>query len=123
MKTINIKKGDKVIVLSGRDKGKTGLVERVSHKTATLLVEGVNIVKKHVKPSQKNPSGGIAEVVKPMPAGKVQLVCPNCGKPTRISFTVTAKTKTRVCKKCGKPIVETKTAEKEKSAAKGKGAK
>lgn len=83
-----------------------------------VLVEGVNIVKKHVKPSQKNPSGGIAEVVKPMPAGKIQLVCPNCGKAARVGFSKAGSSKIRVCKKCGKQIADTKTAEKKKETKK-----
>jgi large subunit ribosomal protein L24 len=108
MKKINLKKGDKVIVLSGRDKGKTGIIDRVIVKTASVLVEGVNIVKKHVKVSKKFPSGGVAEVVKPITIAKVQLICPNCGKPTRVGYAKTGTEKNRVCKKCKKTIVATK---------------
>lgn len=112
MKKLSIKKGDKIIVLSGRDKGKTGIVDHVIVKTASVLVEGVNIVKKHVKVSKKYPTGGVVEVVKPLAIGKVELICPNCGKPTRVSYVKTGTEKNRVCKKCKKTIVATKVGEK-----------
>ena len=128
MKTnkLQLKKGDKVIVLSGRDKGKTGIIDRVSVKTATVLVEGVNIVKKHVKVSKKYPTGGVVEIVKPLSVAKVQLICPSCGKATRVGVSATGKEKNRVCKKCGKAITTAKTeakvdkTEKSKSKAKEK---
>jgi large subunit ribosomal protein L24 len=121
---LNLKKGDKVIVLSGRDKGKTGIIDRVSVKAAAVLVEGVNIVKKHVKVSKKYPTGGVAEVVKPLSVSKVQLICPSCGKPTRVGYAKAGNEKTRVCKKCGKTIatnkVGTKTEETGKETKKKK---
>lgn len=124
MSKINLKKNDKVIVLTGRDKGKTGIVDKVSLKTASVLVEGLNIVKKHVKVSKKYPQGGVVEVVKPISVSKVQLVCPNCGKPTRIAYDTTGKEKMRVCKKCKKTIITGKrTDEPKKATAKPKGGK
>lgn len=109
-----LKKGDKVIVLAGKDKGKTGSVERVLSKTAQVVVSGVNQVKKHVKVSKKYPTGGIADVVKPISSGKVALLCPSCNKPTRIGFETKGKEKNRVCKKCGKVIGKAKSEVKEK---------
>lgn len=105
---INLKKGDKVIVLSGKDRGKTGLIDRVSVKSAEIIVNGMNIMKKHVKVSKKYPSGGVVEIARPMPVGKVQVICPVCNKPTRIGFEIKGKEKNRVCKKCHKVIVASK---------------
>jgi len=115
---INLKKGDKVIFLSGRDKGKTGIIDRVSAKTSSVLVEGINIVKKHVKVSKKYPSGGVAEVVKPIKSSKVQLICTNCNKPTRVALSEAGKEKIRVCKKCGKNITVAKIESKDIKPAK-----
>lgn len=103
MAILKVKKGDKVMILSGKDKGKTGLVERVFTKTSQVLVSGVNVVKKHAKATKQNPAGGVVEMAKPLPTGKVIVVCPNCGKPTRIGYSQ-GKTKERICKKCGKAI-------------------
>lgn len=105
---MNLKKGDKVIALAGKDKGKTALIERVFAKNGKLIAAKLNTVKKHVKVSKKYPSGGTVEVSQPMPAGKVQLVCPSCNKPTRIGYMVKGKEKTRICKKCGKAITVAK---------------
>lgn len=101
---MKIKKNDKVMILAGKDKGKTGTVERVFAKTGKILVAGTNIVKKHVKVSKKNPAGGVVEIARPMLVGKVILVCPSCGKPTRVGTATSGKEKTRVCKKCNKVI-------------------
>lgn len=105
---MKIKKGDKVLVLAGKDKGKAGVVERVFTKTGEIIVAGANIVKKHVKVSKKYPSGGVVEIARPMLAGKVELICPNCGKATRVGYDIKGKDKARVCKKCGKAIVAEK---------------
>lgn len=109
--TIKLKKGDKVMILSGKDNGKTGIIDRMLVKSGKLVVAGRNTVKKHVKVSKKNPAGGIVEIAMPMPVGKVILVCPNCGKPTRVGFETTGKEKNRVCKKCGKVVKQVKKEE------------
>lgn len=108
MNKIKIKKGDKVVVLSGKDKGKTGEVEKVITKERKIVVSKVNILKKHVKVSKENPAGGILEVEKAIPVSKVELVCPSCGKRTRVGYEKKGKTKSRVCKKCNKSIDEKK---------------
>jgi len=100
---MKLKKSDNVMVMAGRDKGKTGAVSRLFPATDQVLVEGLNVVKRHTKPSNKNPRGGILEIAKPMPAGKVALVCPSCKKPTRIGYQL-GKTKQRICKKCGNTV-------------------
>ena len=81
---MKIKKGDKVQVLSGNDKGKTGEVMSVIPKTNKVIVKGVNIRKKHVKPRKQGEEGGIISVECAIPAAKVNVVCSKCGKATRI---------------------------------------
>lgn len=102
------------MVLAGKDKGKTGTVERAIIKTTSVIVSGVNIVKKHVKVSKKNPAGGIVEMNRPLAVGKVILVCPACGKPTRVGYQTKGKEKNRICKKCGKTITAAAKESKEK---------
>ncbi len=101
---LKIKKGDKVQVLSGNDKGKSGKVLEVTPKTQKVLVEGINIKKKHVKPRKQGEEGGIISKEFPINSCKVNVVCPKCGKPTRIGFEMDKENKVRVCKKCGAKI-------------------
>ena len=98
---MKIKKDDKVIVLSGKDKGKQGKVLVADPKAMKLTVEGVNVATKHQKPRKQGEEGGIIKVETPIYASKVQLVCPKCGKATRVGHKVTESGKVRVCKKCG----------------------
>ena len=85
MYKLKIKKGDTVQVLSGRDKGKQGKVLGVFPKTGKLIVEKINMIKRHTRPNQKNQQGGIIEKTAPLPVGKVMLVAPGANKPTRVS--------------------------------------
>ena len=101
---MNIKKDDKVIVLSGKDKGKQGKVLVAEPKTDKVIVEGVNTASKHQKPRKQGEEGGIIKAETPIYAAKVQLVCPKCGKPTRVGHKITDGKKVRVCKKCGAEI-------------------
>ncbi len=101
---MRIKKGDKVQVLSGNDKGKTGEVLGTSPKTDKIIVKDVNVRTKHTKPTKMNQQGGIIEMECPMPAAKVNLVCPKCSKVTRVGYLVKGEEKVRVCKKCNKEI-------------------
>ena len=98
---MRIKKGDTVKVLSGNDKGKTGEVLEVIPKTQKVIVKGVNIRKKHIKPRKQGEEGGIIPREGAMPAAKVNVVCPKCGKATKIGYTIEKDQKVRVCKKCG----------------------
>ena len=98
---MRIKKGDNVSVLSGNDKGKTGEVLEVMPKTDKIIVKGVNIRKKHVKPRKAGEEGGIISVECAIPSSKVNVVCPKCGKVTKVGYTVEKDQKVRVCKKCG----------------------
>ena len=101
MKKLHIKKGDKVIVISGDDKGKTGKVVEVSPKEGKVIVSGVHLVKKHVKPRPPQEAGGIVEVEGAIYASKVQLYCDKCKKATRAAHKIDGEKKTRVCAKCG----------------------
>lgn len=101
---LRIKKGDTVKVLSGNDKNKTGKVLEVIPKTEKILVEGVNVKVKHVKPRRAGEEGGIKSLEFPIHASKVNVVCPKCGKATRIGFELDKDNKVRVCKKCGAKI-------------------
>lgn len=102
---LRVKKGDRVVVLSGKDKDKTGRILSVLPKKEKVIVEGVNIIKKHQKPTRKYPQGGIIEKEAPIHISKVMLVCPKCDKPTRIGARILEDgTKVRVCKKCKEVI-------------------
>ncbi|ADE56773.1 MAG: 50S ribosomal protein L24 [Aminobacterium colombiense] len=105
MSKIRVKKGDFVKVISGKDKGKEGKVLRNIPKEGKVVVEGVNMVTRHVKPSQKNPQAGIVKQEAPLYAAKVMLVCPACGKATRVGRAyLESGQKVRVCKECGEIV-------------------
>lgn len=102
---IHVKKGDTVYLVSGKDKGKTGKVIKVFTSKGRVVVEGVNMVTKHLKPSQMNPQGGVVKRPAPMFSAKVMLYCEKCSKPTRITKKVLEDgTKVRVCKHCGEVL-------------------
>ena len=131
-KVPEIRKGDTVVVLSGKDAGKRGTVERVIRRApsprgtrsvfrrgsaaggVSVVIEGINIAKRHTKPRQtasstdrmpKIQQGGILEIAQPVPVGKVMLVCGSCGKPTRIAHrTLDNGRRVRVCKNCGEQL-------------------
>ena len=98
---MNFVKGDKVIVISGNDKGKTGTIQKVFPKTNRVVVENVNVRKKHKKPTQQNPEGSILEIYAPIDASNVMLVDPKTKKPTRIGHTIVKGKKVRVAKASG----------------------
>ena len=102
---MNIKKGDTVVVLSGKDKGKQGKVLEVQPKAGKVIVEKVNVVSRHTKPRKQGDQGGILKKEAPIYACKVQRVCPKCNMPTRPAHTLLADgKKVCVCKKCGAEI-------------------
>ena len=98
---MNVKKGDTVVVLSGKDKGKKGKVLSVDPANGKVIVEKVNMVSRHTKPRRQGEEGGILQKEAPIYACKVQKVCPKCNKPTRIGHKVEGGKKVRICKKCG----------------------
>ena len=101
---MKIRKGDNVKVLSGNEKRKTGEVLEVIPKTEKIIVKGVNVRKKHVKPRKQGEEGGIIPVECSIHASKVNVVCPKCGKATKIGYEIEKDQKVRVCKKCGTKI-------------------
>ena len=101
---MHVKKGDKVMVISGKDKGKTGVILSAVPKKDRVFVEGVNIVKKHVKPNQLNPQGGIVSQEAAIHVSNVMLIDPKTGEPTRVGFKVEDGKKVRVAKKSGNVI-------------------
>ena len=101
MNNLHVKKGDEVVVINGKNRGKRGKVMEVSPKEGKVIVEGVNVVTKHVKPRQMGEPGGLIKAESALYADKVQLICPKCGKPTRVGHDVDKNgKKVRVCKKC-----------------------
>jgi len=102
---MKIRKDDKVIILSGKDKGKKGKVLKAIPRDGRVIVENVNIVKKHQRPKKQGEKGQRIEVASPIDVSKVMLICPKCGKNTRVGYKVLEnKEKVRVCKKCGQEI-------------------
>lgn len=105
IENVHIRTGDKVIVTSGKDKGKIGNVKEIIPAGAKVIVEGLNMITKAVKP---NPAagnqGGLVKMEAPMSTSKVMLYCPNCEKPTRIKKEIVKDKKTRVCKKCAEHL-------------------
>lgn len=100
-----IRKNDTVMVMSGKDRGKQGKVARFFPEEGRLVVEGVNIIKRHSRPRSAAQQGGIIEREAPISASNVSFLCNNCGKPTRIGFKLLeGGAKVRVCKKCGEVV-------------------
>jgi len=97
---MKIKKNDLVMVSKGKDKGKTGKVERVILKSGKIVISGINIYKKHGKPTKKNPKGGIIDITVPVRVENVAVVCPSCSKPSKIGYKIMKDNKARICKKC-----------------------
>ena len=101
MNKIHVKRDDTVIIVSGDDKGKVGKVLEVSPKEGKIIVEGVNLVKKHVKPRPPKENGGIVDAEAPLYASKAQLYCSACKAAIRAKHQMKGDTKIRVCAKCG----------------------
>ncbi|MEK7096494.1 MAG: 50S ribosomal protein L24 [Patescibacteria group bacterium] len=101
---MKLRRGDNVMILAGKDGGKTGIIERVAPKEGRVVVKGLNMAKKHVKPSRKNPQGGILDINLPLQISNVGLVCPSCGKTTRVGYAIKDKVKSRICRKCGQSV-------------------
>lgn len=101
---MHVKKGDKVKVITGKDKGKEGTILEAYPKKERVLVEGVNYVKKHAKPSQENPQGGILNQEAPIHVSNVMPVDPKSGEPTRVGYEERDGKKVRIAKKSGQPL-------------------
>lgn len=102
---LNVKKGDKVKVITGKDKGSVGKVQRVMPQDNAVLIEGLNLSKKHAKPSKINPQGGVIDMALPIDVSKVMVVCEGCGKTTRVRHERSADgTVIRSCHHCGRSL-------------------
>ena len=98
---MKLRKNDKVQVMAGKDKGRTGIIEQVFSKTGKILVGGVNIYKKHTKSRGGKDKGGIIDITKPLPVASLSLICPKCGKVVRVGYQIEKSgEKARICKKC-----------------------
>ena len=100
VKSQKLRKGDEVKVVMGKDKGKTGKIEKVFPKMGKVLVTGVNQYKRHMKKRAQNQPSEIATITKPLPVASVALICPKCNLPTRVGFSFEDNKKRRICKKC-----------------------
>jgi LSU ribosomal protein L24P len=97
-----LKTGDDVFVITGKDKGKSGKILKVFPKEERAIVEGINKIKKHLKPTPRNPQGGIIEIFGKIHISNLMLICPKCKRPTRVGIKILEdKRKIRYCKKCG----------------------
>jgi len=106
---MKIKKGDQVLIISGKYRGKKGKVLKTFPKERKILVEGVNLVKKHQRPKREREKGQIIEMPNPINVSNAKLICPKCEKATRVGYKIISnlknqKLKVRICKKCGKEI-------------------
>ena len=99
-----LRHGDKVIVLSGKDVGKEGTITRVIPERGTVIVEGVNLAKRHQRPTKSTMQGGIIDKDMPIPISNVAIVCSSCGGPSRIGYRIEGGEKRRVCRKCNKDL-------------------
>lgn len=99
---MKLKKGDNVLIISGKDRGKTGKILRVFPKERKVLVEGVSLRKKHARPRRANEKGQVLTMPSPIDVSNVKLICSSCGKPTRVGYKIGGDRKFRVCKRCGR---------------------
>ena len=102
--TMKLKKGDQIIVTTGKDKGRKGKVEKIFPKEGTILIPGINVYKRHTKKRDDKHPGGIISVPKAMNVSKVMLLCPSCGQKTRIGYKLLKDEKIRICRKCDQKI-------------------
>lgn len=101
---MKLRKGDTVLIISGKDKGKKEKILKVFPKKNEILVEGINMRKKHQKPKKSGAKGQIVHIPGPVSVSNVKLVCPKCGSPTRVGHKIVEEKKYRICKKCGGEI-------------------
>ncbi len=118
---LHVKKGDNVLVLAGKDKGKTGKILSADPKNNRVVVDGVNVITKHNKPRSAQQPGGIEKTNGTIDISNVQIICPVCGKATRIAVSEVDGKKVRICKKCNANM-DAKVAKAEKKSRKAKAA-
>ena len=101
---MKLKKGDSVLIIAGKDKGRTAKILKSLPKELKVLVEGINLKKKHVRPKKEGEKGQVVAIPAPMDVSNVKLVCPKCGKATRVGYITEKDVKSRICKKCKQAI-------------------
>ena len=101
---MKIKKNDTVLIIKGKDRGKTGKVTKSMPKSGKIVIAGLNVVKKHSRPNKKNPQGGIIDLHAPLFSSNVMVICQRCNKLTKVGYKLTEKSKLRICKKCGESL-------------------
>ncbi len=101
---MKIKKGDTILVISGKDKGKQAKVFGVFPISSKIMAEGINMAKKHVKPKKSGEKGQIVSIPRPISVSNVKLICPKCGQAARVGYKLVEDNKFRTCKKCGQEI-------------------
>jgi large subunit ribosomal protein L24 len=101
---MKVKKGDNVLIIAGKDKGRTGKIIKSFPKDLMVLVEGINLKKKHVRPKREGEKGQVVEIPGALTIANIKLICPKCGKATRIGYKVDKDGKNRICKKCNQAI-------------------
>ncbi|MBU2037255.1 50S ribosomal protein L24 [Patescibacteria group bacterium] len=101
---MKIKKNDQVLIIAGKDKGKKGKVLEVLASAQKVVVENINMAKKHRRPRKQNEKGQIVQVPRPLHVSDVKLICPKCGEASRTGYKLTEAEKFRICKKCGQEI-------------------
>ncbi|MBZ1345077.1 MAG: 50S ribosomal protein L24 [Candidatus Nealsonbacteria bacterium] len=99
---MKIKKGDTVLIILGKDRGRKGKVLKIIPEKESLIVEGINIKKKHIRPKKGGEKGRIVQIAAPIHISNAKLICSKCGKPSRIGYKIIEKKKNRICKKCGR---------------------
>ncbi len=105
MSVRNLKKGDEVVVISGKNKSRRGKVQKVIPDAETIIVEGLNLAKKHAKPTKANPQGGVVDKALPLNASKVMVVCSGCSQPSRLRRERAVDgAVVRICRNCGKTL-------------------
>jgi large subunit ribosomal protein L24 len=103
---MKVKKGDNVLIIAGKDKGRTGKITKALPRELKILVEGINLKKKHVRPKKEGEKGQVVDIPAPLDISNVKIICPKCGKATRIGYKTEkdvplgAQVKNRICKKC-----------------------
>jgi large subunit ribosomal protein L24 len=101
---MKVKKGDNILIISGKDKGRTGKIMKAFPKEWKILVEGINLKKKHVRPKKEGEKGQVVEIPAALNISNVKIICPKCGKATRVGYKIEKDIKKRICKKCKQDI-------------------
>ena len=101
---MKVKKGDSVLIIAGKDKGRTGKIIKSIPKELKILVEGINLKKKHVRPKRQGEKGQVVEIPAVLDISNVKIICPKCGKATRVGYSIEGENKNRICKKCKQTI-------------------